>query len=86
MVAGCVYPGTVAPIDRQTVIFKHLRLQGVHNYVPEDLVTAVDFLTTRRYLYGFDRVVAEVYPLAQWETAFARAETDARILRVAVSP
>jgi alcohol dehydrogenase len=86
IIAGCVYPGATAELDMQNIIFKHLRLQGVHNYIPEDLRTAVDFLTHRRGGYGFDGVVAEVYALDQWEQAFARAEQDPTILRVAIAP
>ncbi len=86
IIAGCVYPGAAVELDMQKIIFKHLRLQGVHNYVPQDLQTAVDFLTHRRGGYGFDGVVAEVYALDQWEQAFARAEQDPTILRVAIAP
>lgn len=86
IIAGCVYPGAAVELDMQRIIFKHLRLQGVHNYIPQDLQTAVDFLTHRRGGYGFDGVVAEVYALDQWEQAFARAEQDPTILRVAIAP
>lgn len=86
VVAGCVYPGAIAEIDLQAVIFKHLRLQGVHNYVPADLGAAVEFLANRRGEYGFDQVVARVYPLDQWQEAFAQAESDPGVLRVALAP
>lgn len=86
VIAGCVYPGATVEIDMHSVIFKHLRIQGVHNYVPADLGEAVAFIAAQENRFGFGDVVAQVYPLEEWREAFARAENDAGILRVALAP
>ena len=40
---GAVYPGTPLNLSMEMVVRKHLSIHGVHNYRPDDLVTAIEF-------------------------------------------
>jgi len=86
IIAGCVFPDATAEIDFHPVITKLLRLQGLHNYTPQDLETALQFLDTGGRRFPFDQVVDSHYPLGDVASALARIESSPGILRVALEP
>jgi putative phosphonate catabolism associated alcohol dehydrogenase len=89
-VGGCyVLAGTVAPtrpvaLLPETIVRRQLTLFGVHNYLPVDLVTAVDFLAAWHDRYPFGDLVEDSFSLAEGSLAFERARAGA--IRVAVVP
>ncbi|HYZ83388.1 MAG TPA: alcohol dehydrogenase catalytic domain-containing protein [Bryobacteraceae bacterium] len=44
VLAGAVFPARPAAVDLETVVRKLVRVQGVHNYAPQDLAAAIPFL------------------------------------------
>jgi threonine dehydrogenase-like Zn-dependent dehydrogenase len=85
-----VLVGTVAPtpavgFEPEQIVRRLLTIRGVHNYVPRDLVTAVDFLAGPGRAFPFAELVAESHALKDVQTAFERA-LDPSKLRVAVRP
>ncbi len=82
--AGCVFPGAMVQLDAYDIITRLITIQGLHNYAPQDLETALNFLSGEGRKFPFDTVVAEEYPLAEIEQAVKQAQTRKDMLRVAV--
>ena len=82
--AGCVFPGAMVELDAYQIITRLIGIQGLHNYAPEDLKTALDFLSGEGRRFPFDTVVAREYPLAEIEQAVEEAKARKDMLRVAV--
>ncbi len=85
VLVGSVFPGAPVSIALEQVVRRHLTIRGVHNYAPRHLVTAVDFLAAEHKKRPFAELVAEWYPLAAVDEAFARALRGGAI-RVGVRP
>ena len=82
---GSVFPGPPLSLNLETVVRRMLNIRGVHNYIPDDLVTAVEFLHCYHEAYPFVELVTGSYELTQAELAFkAAAEPDS--LRIAIRP
>ncbi|MGC3966961.1 MAG: hypothetical protein QM775_06200 [Pirellulales bacterium] len=60
-----------------------LTLRGLHNYGPDDLRTAVDFLAASTF--PFAEFISPAFPLDEAEAAFAAARSNGA-LRTAVCP
>ena len=85
ILVGAVRPIGVIPLDVETVVRKMWTIQGVHNYAPGDLATAIDFLAENHQRFPFAELVTEEFPLDHADEAFCRmVETGA--VRVAVRP
>ncbi len=82
---GAVFPGRPVSISAETVVRKLLCIQGVHNYTPEDLGSALQFLKANHARFPFEQLVAETFALEDAAAAFSRA-SQSGVLRVAVSP
>jgi putative phosphonate catabolism associated alcohol dehydrogenase len=82
---GAVFPGPPIPLSPEKVIRRLLSIHGLHNYGPEDLVAAVQFLTHHHKDFPFAELVKSTYPLAEVNAAFDHA-ISSRELRVAVIP
>lgn len=61
-----------------------LRIQGVHNYTPQDLAAAVQFLAGCCAQYPFEGLGAH-FPLTEVNAAFRYAR-EAGVFRVAAVP
>lgn len=85
VLAGSVLPSRAAAIDPEFVVRNLLTIRGVHNYAPEDLRTAVEFLRQSRLRFPFASLVERVFPLAEVNDAFEMAMRD-RPVRVGVCP
>ena len=58
---GAVFPGRPVSISAETVVRKLLCIQGVHNYTPEDLGSALQFLKDNHARFPFEQLVAETF-------------------------
>lgn len=84
VLAGTVSPGAVhLEVDPSDIVLRRLRIVGIHNYAPEDLIAGVDWLAARGE--RAPQVVGPVLPLDQVAEAFAAAERH-EALRIGVRP
>jgi alcohol dehydrogenase len=86
VLVGCVFPGAEAHLDLYTITTRMLRLSGLHNYRPGDLLTAIRFLQLYGERFPFQTVVAKEFPLHEIAEAFQHAIQHRDVLRVAVVP
>ena len=47
-----------------------LTIRGLHNYRPDDLATAIDFLTRTSSIYPFAELIGRLFRLDESEQAF----------------
>lgn len=82
---GAVYNQTDTPINAEKVVRKLLTIKGLHNYIPEDLATAIQFLEEHHHRFPFDTLVSSEFKLEELATAFQTASTGQHF-RVGVKP
>ena len=85
-----VLVGTVSPvgsieIDPERIVRRLISIHGVHNYRPDDLVSAVHFLAEHHTQFPFTDLVGRTFALSAVADALAYAESD-RPIRVAIVP
>jgi alcohol dehydrogenase len=80
---GAVFPTRPLAVSAETIVRKVLSIQGVHNYAPDDLRRALDFLQHNHGQFPFEELVAESFALEDAGAAFLRA-SQSGVLRVAV--
>lgn len=85
VLVGSVSPSPSVPLDPEQVVRRLLRIRGVHNYNPQSLVGAVQFLAETHDQYPFASLVARDFGLDQVNEAFEFARTQ-RPCRVAIRP
>jgi alcohol dehydrogenase len=85
VLVGAVFPARPVSLPAETIVRRLLRIEGVHNYTPDDLRVAVDFLTAAHARYPFGELVTARFPLAEAAAAFRHA-AETRAPRVAVVP
>ena len=85
VLAGSVLPTPPIELHPEEVVRRCLRIVGVHNYTPADLVTAVRFMAENHQRFPFAEMVSKVFPLSQADEAFAFAERE-KPIRVGVRP
>ncbi|MEZ6127154.1 MAG: zinc-binding dehydrogenase [Planctomycetaceae bacterium] len=85
VLVGSVSPCRPAAVDPERIVRRLLMICGVHNYRPDDLVTAVNFLNQHHQRYPFAELVECSWPLSQVNAAFSSA-LQHRPIRVAVVP
>ena len=83
ILVGAVAPGPPIELLPERLVRRRARVEGVHNYAPEDLRTAIDFLARTRL--PFRERIAEPLGLERVDAAVAAAR-DGSHLRVAVTP
>ena len=74
-----VFAGTVSPVgsisvDPERFVRRCLKLVGVHNYQPDDLGIALEFLSGAGQQFPFGDFIADTIPLEKISEAFERAE------------
>ena len=84
VLVGSVMPTEAVAVEPQEIVRRWLTIQGVHNYAPQDLQTAIQFLTTQTD-YPFVELVEQTFSLAEVNQAFAQAMRD-RPVRLAIRP
>jgi putative phosphonate catabolism associated alcohol dehydrogenase len=84
ILAGTVSPVGMVPFDPERIVRRQIAIRGVHNYLPEDLVAAVNHLAGPhgRPLAG---LVGPEFPLERANEALAAAASP-DVLRVVVVP
>jgi alcohol dehydrogenase len=84
VLVGAVYPGRPVEIVMETIVRRTLTIRGLHNYAPQDLLAAINFLAEARD-FPFQELVADWFPLEEAEAGFRRSK-DPGVLRVGVRP
>lgn len=85
-----VWAGTAAPtgdvvIEPNSVVRTMLNLRGLHNYGPQDLKTALQFLAENFERFPFADLIGKSFPLAEVNEAF-KCATENSGTRVTVVP
>lgn len=85
VLVGSVFPTRAAQVTPEQVVRKLLRIDGVHNYTPDDLRVAIEFLTRASHIYDFESLVSAEFSLRDCNEAVA-ASRGADAVRIAVRP
>ncbi len=85
VLVGSVMDSADVALNPTHVVRNWLSIHGVHNYAPEDLLTAVTFLEQHHAAFPFADIVARSFPLAEINEAIDFALRE-RPIRVAVKP
>ena len=85
VLVGSVSPSPSVEIDPEQVVRHLLRIRGVHNYTPDSLQHAVEFLNETHERFPFSTLVAETFPLDRINEAIAFA-VQHRACRIGVTP
>ncbi|MET9558007.1 zinc-binding dehydrogenase [Streptomyces sp. NPDC006645] len=85
VLVGSVSPGEPVPLDPERLVRGLHTVVGVHNYRPEDLLTAVRFLTEHHRTFPFADLVGTTYPLDRVDAAIEAAR-GAAAPRQALAP
>lgn len=84
MLAGAVFSVPPVAVDPEAMVRGLWRIEGVHNYRPEDLGTALRFLDGAGRRFPFGELVARSFPVAEVNEALAWAG-EARPGRLALA-
>ncbi|MFT3920918.1 MAG: zinc-binding dehydrogenase [Myxococcales bacterium] len=79
VVVGSVFPSPPVELYLEQLVRRHLILRGIHNYRPEHLLTAVEFLAKHHHEFPFAKLVAEWHLLGDIKQALATARDPAKI-------
>lgn len=82
---GYVYPLNNIPFNVHQLVTKCIHLQGVHNYHPTVLESALHFIQKNREKYPFAELIGKIYPLSEIDDAFEHAFHQ-DIIRIAIDP
>lgn len=85
VLVGSVSPSDPVPLDPEQIVRKLISIYGVHNYRPDDLLSAVKFLSSNHKQFPFASLVEKTFPLSETAAAFEYAASNHPI-RVAVKP
>lgn len=85
VLVGSVAPSGMVPFDPEQIVRRLLRIEGIHNYTPADLASAVDFLTAHHQEFPFESLVERTFALDEVNDAISFAQ-DTRPCRVAIVP
>lgn len=85
VIAGTTTPGSEVKLDANDLVRRMLTIRGLHNYGPEDLVSAVDFLTATAATIPFVELAGGEFALHDIELAFS-ASSSLPGLRTALIP
>lgn len=85
VLVGAVFPGPAVSISPERLVRGCLSIVGVHNYAPQDLGAALDFLVATKDNVPFAELVAQSFRLSEADQAFQFAIEHAPP-RVLVAP
>lgn len=85
VLAGSVAPGPCLALDPERVVRRMLTIRGVHNYRPDQLRAAVEYLGVACERWPFADLVGVVEPMERIEAALAIAVSGAHV-RVGLRP
>lgn len=72
---GAVYSTQKTRLDAETIVRNLLTLKGLHNYTPNDLAFAVEFMKQNHNKYPFIKLVGLDFPLEELDQAIKEANT-----------
>lgn len=82
---GAVFAQRDLAINAEKIVRNILTIKGLHNYIPQDLATAIRFLSANRHKYPFEQLVGLEFPLHQLDQAFQTADNKGHY-RVGIYP
>ena len=85
VLVGAVFPDRAMDLTAETIVRRLLRIEGVHNYQPQDLRAAIEFLESVPAESPVRNLVDRTFSLDAVNEAFQFA-LENRPLRVAVRP
>ena len=85
VIAGTITPGGAVTIDPNDLVRRMLTIRGLHNYAPQDLVEAVDFLCRTGERFPFESLAGGAFALEDIGQAFESA-TGRPGRRVSINP
>ncbi len=85
VMAGATFPSRPVQLHGEQLVRRLLQIIGVYNYQPEDLETALGFLSQSQGRFPFIDLVGKTFSLDEANAAFEYAQTQ-RPPRVAVIP
>ncbi|GEC71618.1 putative phosphonate catabolism associated alcohol dehydrogenase [Flavobacterium flevense] len=72
---GAVYTQPPTQINAEMIVRNLITIKGLHNYTPNDLGFAVDFIAENHSKYPFEILVSKEFPLNELSNAFEEAKT-----------
>ena len=84
MTVGMVSPGNNITVDANDIIRKYITIKGIHNYRPDHLRKALEFLEKNHRKYPFNDIVKVTFPLDQINEAVAAAQ-EGKYIRVGIT-
>ena len=85
VMAGATFPGPPVRLSAEDIVRRMIRIEGVYNYSPEDLESALAFLSHAVNRHPFESLVGKSFHLSEVNAAMHFAETS-RPPRVALIP
>ncbi|MEO2032425.1 MAG: zinc-binding dehydrogenase, partial [Planctomycetaceae bacterium] len=85
ILVGAVFPARPLSLQADQIVRRMLRLEGLHNYQPQDLQSALAFLSEHVDQYPFASLVDREFPLEEINEAVAWAR-ESGAFRIAVRP
>ena len=85
ILVGTVFPTRSVAINPETMVRRLQSIQGIHNYGPNDLLAAVDFLENHSAAFPFQELVTHTFSLRDVNTALDAAQRD-KPIRIAIKP
>ncbi|RYD31751.1 MAG: alcohol dehydrogenase [Verrucomicrobiaceae bacterium] len=76
VIAGTTTPGGKITIDPNDLVRRMLVIKGLHNYAPEDLVAAMDFLVACQDKVPFSELQGETFGLSEIGEAFESSDSN----------
>ncbi|GGF19389.1 alcohol dehydrogenase [Echinicola rosea] len=85
ILVGAVFPQRDLLVNAEHLVRNLLTIKGLHNYIPQDLASAIDFLSTAKRKYPFESLVGKEFALEELDSAF-EAGNEGRYYRVGIKP
>lgn len=76
VLVGSVFKQRDLSLSAETVVRNLLTIKGLHNYKPEDLFRAINFLESCHQKFPFESLIGEEFPLSHLKDAFFEAENQ----------
>lgn len=86
MLVGSVFPTESIELNPEVLVRKMLTIRGLHNYRPDDLATAIDFLTRTSSMYPYAELIGRRFQLDEYEQVFNFALEESPIRVAIVTP
>ncbi len=85
ILVGAVFPSEPLSLAMEQIVRRNLTIHGIHNYGPQHLSQAVEFLQAAQHTYPFEEIVSHWFSLHDIASALCEAMNPENI-RVGVKP